>query len=180
MRTPSRSASVRPADRQCRGYACILHIGEDSAARGVLPWRERTHPGPLDLNRDGALEQVNGEHEALAALFGHNQPFEANQWAELDAHGISDAQVGPRESGELRLDNGADGGDFAFVNGLRHAAAGDDMFDAPGGEHGKTAVDIEAAEQIAGKERSIYFLDTTGIPAALRIGWQEHFISLAA
>jgi hypothetical protein len=137
------------------------------------------HPGALDLNRDRALEQVNGEHEPLAALFGHNQPFEANQWAELDAHGISDAQIRPRESGELRFDYGADGGDFALVNRLRHAAAGDDMFDAPGGEHGKTAVDIEAAEQIAGKERSIYFLDTTGVPAALRIGWQEHFISLA-
>jgi hypothetical protein len=123
---------------------------------------------------------VNGEHEALAALFEHDLPFEANQRAELDAHRIADAQVGPGESGELRLDYSADGGDFALVNRLRHAAAGNDMFDAPGGEHGKTVVDIEAAEQIAGEERSIYFLNTTGIPAALRIGWQEHFKSLAA
>ena len=116
--------------------------------------------GPLavDFDGDGALQEADGDDQAINFVGIGDDAFEADQRAALDVDLGSDLEKGPRLRGKPGTKDRLNGLDLFFVNGDGDLAETDDTDHARGGHDRQAVAHIEPAEQISREERELQLL----------------------
>jgi len=136
---------------------------------------DETDPIAVYFDGDGALQKAYGNDQAVALLDLNENALEAFKRAVVDANDVSDFDEGPGLGGQAGLDDGVDGVDFAVIDRDRNSGDANDVDQGRSSEDVEPVVGIEAAEDIAGKERQIGLLGTVQ-PAAARAGKGQEFL----
>src|SRR5664280_2385539 len=153
-----------------QGHGAGTHAIEDGAG-----------PLAVDFDGDGTLQQADGDYQAINLVRVANNAFHACQRAALDVHLGADAEEGPGLHYQPGTKARPDGLDLFVVNGDGGLAGADDTDHAGRGQDGHQAIThVKPAEQIAGEEWEIQFLDPVGPPPPGAIERQKFFIALAA
>jgi hypothetical protein len=145
------------------GEVCTYGNGHGAGAHAI---GDGARPLAVDFDGDGALQEADGDDQAINFVGIGDDAFEADQRAALDVDLGSDAEMRPGLGGKAGTKDEADGLDFVEVDGGGDLADTDDADDAGGGQDGKAVRDVKAAKRIAGKEREIELLEAVR-PAAL-------------
>ena len=117
----------------------------------VAPWTA-TQDVAIDLDGDGAAEQLDADDDAQGIFFAEEDALETGERAALDADGLADADERPGLGRQAGSQDGLDIVDFGLRDGNGVAAEANDGGDAGGDEHGQAAVVIEAAEHKSGEQ----------------------------
>src|SRR5262245_20769585 len=126
------------------------------------------NPVPVDLSRHGALEQTNRNHQAKFSLNLLKNTFDPFERPTLNDNLLADLQKRPRCYQQTRLCHGAYVLYFVLGDGRRGLPQPNQADNTRSGEHGQSMFDIEAAKNIARKQKLIEALPTVG-PATLSL-----------
>src|ERR1035438_9892796 len=133
------------------------------AGRGLLHRGLKGNDARLvDLNGDGALQQGDGEQEAVIFFHLDEDAFESGEGAVLDANTPAGCDVFPGFGSDARLEDAVDGSDFAGFDGARRPAETDDSDDTRRGHDGQAIARAKPAKQITREEREVQFLGPVG------------------
>jgi len=163
----------REAQAEDTGFASDWHI---SSGKGEgLSLRGGSYPLTVDFNGDGALEQTHRGDQAECLLHFDDDAFNTRKRSADDADGLAGFQERVGEDGERRIHHDADCGDLGIGYGSGTAAEGENVDHAGALQNGNTVDGVQAAEDIAGKERDLDLTDTVG-PAAARAYERDVFL----
>src|SRR5581483_7547935 len=123
---------------------------------------DRTDPGPVDFDRDRALQETDGDYEPESIFDLDDDSFDAGQRPVADADGLSGGEEGVRLDAERRGDQRADPLDFFGRDGGRPGIEGNYIHHSGTGQHGNAPGRIEAAKHITGEQRDIDLFDAVG------------------
>jgi hypothetical protein len=134
---------------------------------GVHSGGHRAGPITIDFNRDGALQEVDGNNQPKDFIRAGYNAFEAGQRASFHVDARPNAKEGPRLGSETGTDYCADGFKLLLGDGEGSFSGADDADNAGSSQNGdETVVGVEAAKKIAGEKREIDALHPV-CPAAM-------------
>ena len=91
--------------------------------------------GAVDFHRNGPLQQMHGENQALLAIGAQDEPFKSGEGPELDADPFAFAQIRPRGEGSAGVNHLLNRRNFVFFDGRGLAAESDNGIDPGGGQN---------------------------------------------
>ena len=140
------------------------------------------NPVAIDLDGDGALEEADGQDEAVLTVAADEESGESGEGADIDADLVTCLEIGPGLSGGAGVDGELDGVDFGVAN-RRGDACGSDEGEDSGRledlESLRAVIEIETAEEVAREERGIDLLNTIGVAAGSRKRREENGVTFA-
>lgn len=79
-------------------------------------------PSPIYLNRDGTVQQVDANDQAVDFVRIDENAFKTGEWSSVDSNFRADVQIRPGLSFESRMDNCANRHNLPIFNRYRGSA----------------------------------------------------------
>src|ERR1043165_5446136 len=109
--------------------------------------------GAVDLEEEGALEEADGDDEALVAFHADDLPVHAGQRAALDVHVLADLAVLARLAGDAEAANDLQRLDLLVLDRNGAAAEGDEADRSGDGDDAEGVMEVKTDKHISVEKR---------------------------
>ncbi len=135
------------------------------------------YPLNVDLHRHRPVQKRDRDDQPVAVSYELHNALNATQWPLLDTHALAGLRNRRRFSGKAGFHNPLNGFDLVRRDRRRTRTVAYDANHTRSRDDSFYDLGVDSTEHVAGKERSVHYLDSVGPTARFAITRQEDLIA---